>query len=340
MSHHEAYEGSFNGEQAIWLRSASYEAAVLPQFGANLIALRETKRGYTILREPTADEMNEFKENPGVYGIPVLFPPNRYEDGKFPWQDQVYQLPINEPETNNHLHGFLHITPWQVESFSADESGARVTLRLTVGEAHDIYKQLPHAFTMRLTYTLNEHGLHQHAFIHNDGEQSMPCLLAFHTALNAPFAPDSAEQDITCFVTIGDRLELDERMLPTGQLQPLNDNEQKIKSTGGLPFLEMMDNHYSATPQNGRNYVELADRKSRQTVIYDVGTSYKYWMIWNKDAKSGFICCEPHINMVNAPNIVDRKPELTAEAIGLVSLAPGDIWEETSRIYVKGPASS
>lgn len=336
MNHqHKAYEELFNGEQAIWLESERYQAAVLPQFGANLIALRETQLNYNILREPGAAQMADFKENPGVYGIPVLFPPNRYEDGKFPWEDKVHELPVNEVETNNHLHGFLHTTPWEVESYSADASGARVTLQIAVDGGHDIFTYLPYEFTIRLTYTLGNDGLHQHVSVRHDGAGTMPCLLAFHTALNAPFSSSSAQQDVRCYVTIGDRLELDERMLPTGHIQALNDNELAIKDADGLPFLEMMDNHYSAEPQNGRNRAEIIDLKEGKSVIYDVGTSYKYWMVWNKDAQSGFICCEPHINMVNAPNIVDLKPELTAEQIGLVSLKSGEIWEETSRLYVR-----
>ncbi len=52
-------------------------------------------------------------------------------------------------------------------------------------------------------------------------------------------------------------------------------------------------------------------------------------MIWNNEAAEGFFCPEPQINLVNAPNV-----GMDPEAIGLVSLKPGEIWEETSRLYV------
>ena len=50
----------------------------------------------------------------------------------------------------------------------------------------------------------------------------MPCMLGFHTAVNAPFAPGSNMEDCTFSMTIGDRWELDQRMLPTERTQPLS----------------------------------------------------------------------------------------------------------------------
>lgn len=98
------------------------------------------------------------------------------------------------------------------------------------------------------------------------------------------------------------------------------------------PFFESMDNHYTAVPQNGRNRMELTDLRSKVTLVYDVGTSYKQWMIWNNNAAEGFFCPEPQINLVNSPNL---KEPLDRELIGLFGLEPGEIWEETSRLYVK-----
>ena len=69
--------------------------------------------------------------------------------------------------------------------------------------------------------------------------------------------------------------------------------------------------------------MELTDTRIGMTLVYDVGTSWKQWMIWNNGAREGFFCPEPQVNLVNAPNT-----DLPAEEIGLFSLAPGEIWEE------------
>ncbi|MBW7458809.1 aldose 1-epimerase, partial [Paenibacillus sepulcri] len=131
-------------------------------------------------------------------------------------------------------------------------------------------------------------------------------------------------------LTIGSRWEMSERMLPTGEFLPLTAEEEQLKGEGVYPFFTELDNHYTAVPQNGRNRMELTDTKLGRTLVYDVGTSYKQWMIWNNFATEGFFCPEPQINLVNAPNV-----DLPADEIGLFSLAPGEIWEETGRLYLK-----
>ncbi|WP_027091318.1 aldose 1-epimerase [Cohnella thermotolerans] len=328
-----AYEGTYQGEQAVWLQAGPYEAAVLPQIGANLIAFRDTERNFVFLREPAAEEMEAFKANPGIHGIPVLFPPNRYDAGKFPWDGTTYQFPVNETARGNHLHGFAHTAAWKVDHFGADKLESRVTLSLTVDSGHPIYEYMPFEFTLKLQYTLSEEGLLQRVTVRNNGAKRLPCLLAFHTAVNAPFAPGSGRDDVRFKLTIGERWEMgaDGRMLPTGRRQPLSEGEKKMIEGTQSPFFEPMDNHYTSRTQNGRNYMELTDTRAGVKLVYDVGAGYKQWMIWNNGAQGGFFCPEPQVNLVNAPNV-----ELPAEEIGLIGLEKGEIWEETSRLYVIG----
>ncbi|SFS56403.1 aldose 1-epimerase [Paenibacillus sp. BC26] len=330
MSENRAFEGTYQGEKAIWLKYDRYEAAILPEVGGNLIAFRDVASGTQYLHEPTLDEMESFKARPFIHGIPVLFPPNRFEDGKFPWNGRTYQFPVNEPATGNHLHGFVHSETWAVEEFGTTAGESYVVVSLVVNEQSAVYTYLPHKFTIKLRYAISADGLHQHVMVRNEGDDVMPCLFAFHTSVNAPFVPGGSAQDYRLKLTIGERWEMSERMLPTGNYQPLSSNEELMKGDGVYPFFESLDNHYTAVAQNGRNRMELTDTKHGITLVYDVGTSYKQWMIWNNGATEGFFCPEPQINLVNAPHV-----DLPADEIGLYSLAPGEIWEETGRLYVK-----
>lgn len=333
MSLYEAYWGTYQGEKAVHLKADRYEAVLLPETGGNLISFKDTENNYSFLREAEPGGIEEFKASPGVYGIPVLFPPNRYEDGKFSWRGEELQLPVNEAATGNHLHGFLHTTPWEVEKFGTTEYESYVVVKVSVNEHHEVYKHFPFEFTVKLRYSLSADGLSQQVFVKNEGTREIPRLLAFHTAINAPFSPDSKPEDYRLKLTAGQRWELSERMLPTGKHQPLSAFDQALIGDGVYPFAESMDNHYTAAPQGGRNRMELTDRRLGLTLVYDVGCSYKQWMIWNNGGKPGFFCPEPQMNLVNAPNV-----ELPAEEIGLFGLLPGEIWEETARIYLKPQA--
>ncbi|MDP4098712.1 aldose 1-epimerase [Paenibacillus sp. P96] len=326
---HAVYEEPFNGLAAIWMKFGKYQAAIIPEFGGNLVAFRDTERGYRFLREPEEDAMDDFTASPSVYGIPYLFPPNRYEDGKFSWNGTTYELPINEKETNNHLHGFLHAVPWDIEAYGTTEAESYVLLRQKVDQQHPMYRYIPFQFTVHLRYSLDKAGLHQQYSIVNEGTAAMPNLFAFHTAINAPFDPDSSPDDYRIKVTIGERIELNGRSLPTGGLQPLSAEEQAMKTEGVNPYFAALDNHYTAVPQNGRNYMELTDIRTGVKLIYDVGTSYKHWMIWNNGACRSFICPEPQMNRVNAPNLRD----ITPEEAGLIQLLPGERFEQSASLY-------
>ncbi|WOZ36277.1 aldose 1-epimerase [Paenibacillus polymyxa] len=330
---HTAIGDLYYGIPAIRLKFGRYEAVALPGNGANLISFRDNETGYSFLREPDAESIEVFKQSPSVYGIPFLYPPNRYEDGKFLWNGVTYELPINEEATHNHLHGFLHTVRWEVEDYGSGEQGSYVVMNQHVREGHPMFRYLPFTFTMKLTYSLDEFGLHQRYVIHNEGDQPIPNLFAFHTAIRVPFVPDSSPEDYKIKVTIGERRELTDRLLATGQFQPLSPEEELMKTTGVSPYFASMDNHYTAAPQNGRNYMELTHSKTGATLVYDVGTAYKHWMIWNNKANHEFICPEPQMNMINAPN----RPDLPAEDIGLIALAPGHIFETTSRLYCVTP---
>jgi len=326
-----AFEGLYEGEKAIWLKAGSYEAALLPKYGGNLTAFRDAARGYRFLHEPGAEEMERFKARPTVWGIPVLFPPNRYEDGLFPWNGNVYRLPVNEEKTGNHLHGFFLNEEWKVDGFGETGRESYAVIAQRVDKSHPLYKTFPHEFTLKIRYSLSEDGLAMEVGVRNDGDQPMPCALGFHTSINAPFAPGSTAEDYTVRMTIGKRVELNERMLPTGKLLELSEDEEKLRTSGISPYFSPLDNHYTAEPQDGRNRMELTDHRLNVKLVYDAGTAYKFWMIYNAQAGGAFFCPEPQINMVNAP-----KAPFPPEQIGIVSLAPGEVWQETSRIYAIG----
>ena len=71
----------FSGLEACTLTNPLYEAVILPDYGANCIALRDRQTGVSLLREPQGRQALEASAY--IYGLPILFPPNRVKDGTF-----------------------------------------------------------------------------------------------------------------------------------------------------------------------------------------------------------------------------------------------------------------
>ena len=68
-------------ESAIVLRNREYEAVIIPDAGANCISLVHLPSGDQLLRVP--ENGRKLREGSNVFGLPLLFPPNRVRDGRF-----------------------------------------------------------------------------------------------------------------------------------------------------------------------------------------------------------------------------------------------------------------
>ncbi len=320
-------EHNFHGTMAITLSAGKYSAMVLPEMGGNVVSFKDEEKQYSFLRTPP--DVAAVTRRPVLYGMPVLFPPNRYEDGTFTINNRTYQFPINEEATHNHIHGFLKDIPWDVTAAGTTSETAYVEVSERIDADSDIFRYFPHEFTIRIRYTLTSEGLQHDVRVENNGREAIPLMLGFHTTLNVPFAVGSAPEDYTIAVTVGERWELSDRMLPTGRYQSLTTDEEHLRDTGVYPFYTALDNHYTAMPQDGKNYAALTDRRLGVRLIYEADGHYRQWMVFNNFGRGEFVCPEPQTSMVNAPNV-----DLPSNTTGLVMLEPTAVWQATSRLYV------
>jgi aldose 1-epimerase len=324
---------TWQGENVIYLYAGNYEALLIPGVGANVIELRDAKNNIDILKKP--DDVKKFKLAPQVYGIPILFLPNRIEDGKFRVGERTYQFPINEPDKNNHIHGFLHTRSWEVVRMEeiTDES-VEVELVFKADDTTDFYQYFPQTFECRLIYRLSTEGLEQEMTIMNHSDELIPLGLGYHTAFNVPFHPESEGKDYKVRISIGDKWELTQRNLPTGDFLPLNEKEKAFTNEGASPFGDPMDEHYTAKPlhlkEKDFHGAIIEDSYKKVRVVYEVDQAYKQWMIWNAAGNDGFVCLEPQTWIINAPNV-----NLPNEVTGFQTLTPGEKWEGKCKIFTE-----
>lgn len=143
------------------------------------------------------------------YAGAVLVPwPNRVADGRWSRGGRVHQLPVNEVERGNALHGLGLWEAWTVR----DRTGDAVTFE------HVVQARPGYPFTVRATasYELSDAGLDVTLTAQNLGEESAPVGLSFHPYLQVGDGRDLDTWTMTlpCDAVVS----VDERLLPTGEV--------------------------------------------------------------------------------------------------------------------------
>ena len=286
-------------ESAIVLRNREYEAVIIPDAGANCISLVHLPSGDQLLRVP--ENGRKLREGSNVFGLPLLFPPNRVRDGRFLFHGREYRFPINEPERNNHIHGFLHRTPfaWAGEGtfvYSAD--------------ADHPYLSFPYPFTVERRYTLSAQGLCCTVRIVNGSGQPMPCGLGIHAALGL-------HRDSACSLkipVIRQWLVDPARLLPTGQTLEHSRLLDALRAGSLDPDREPISALLECAPGS-----EVSLRKPQGVWKCRMDKSFRFVMLWNGGGGRHFVCPEPQSWITDAPNLC-----MHAETSGLLEIQPGE----------------
>ena len=127
-----ATRGGYDGTVFVLEDGRANRAAVWPAFGFNCYSWQVT-RGGRVLDLLYADPELFNDSKPTRSGIPILFPfPNRIRDGRFTWDGQDYQLPLNDPSGKNAIHGFVASRPWRVLDHGTDDFLTWVTAEFSL----------------------------------------------------------------------------------------------------------------------------------------------------------------------------------------------------------------
>lgn len=305
------------GSKLINLSGGGYTAVINLSRGANCISLRH-ESGAVILREPhNPDQL----DNPYLYGMPILFPVNRIENGVFTFEGRQYRFPINEPATSCHLHGELHATAFRM----IEKTDSSVKCRYTATKTKP-YLTFPHEFEFVMEYRLKSDGFCHIVTVTNLSDQNMPVFLGFHTTFNTLFAKNSRSEDIRVFANISEEYarNLEVNYLPTGDKPPFDEASSALAQGTYKPFEEKTSKHY-----RGQGIMSITDTANCQRVIYDNDEKYTFRLIYN-GGEEGYICLEPQnclANCLNAP--------FTKEEAGFDYLRPGESKTFRSRIYLQ-----
>ena len=203
----------------------------------------------------------------------VLIPwPNRLEDGNYEFDGQRHQLPLNEPEHRNAIHGLVRWAAWT----AAEHEPHRAVME------HVLHPQPGYPFSLGISieYALLDTGLRVRTTATNLGTDPCPFGSGAHPYLTL----GTATIDRLILRVPGRTvLRSDERGLPTG-MEAVEDTEYDFRKPRPIG-LTTLDHAFTdlERDQNGLARVELRNPDHETQVSLWVDQSYPYLMLFSGD---------------------------------------------------------
>jgi aldose 1-epimerase len=202
----------------------------------------------------------------------VLIPwPNRLQDGSYEFEGRRHQLPLNEPEHHNAIHGLVRWAVWT----AAEREPHRVVMK------HVLYPQPGYPFTLGISieYALSETGLQVRTTATNLGADPCPYGSGAHPYLTLGTTVDH----LMLRVPARTIQRSDERGLPIGEktVEGTEYDFQQLRRIGWTA----LDHAFTdlERDQDGIACVELQDPEHGTQVSLWVDQSYPYLMLFTGD---------------------------------------------------------
>ena len=305
---------------------ARAKAKIAPSLGNNCYSFGLSVNDEWInLIDPPPD-LETLKDRPTAYGNPILFPfPNRIREGKFTFEGKTYTFdkPAQSPTS---IHGLLLNQPYHIESAGADsEKGAILVCRLDSCQFPDIIRQYPFPFEIKVTYTLKASILTMGVHIQNLGDKNMPMGFGIHPYFRAPLSAKSSEEKCLIAVPVTKYWELDEFLLPTGNVF---DVEGDLDLRGGEPFKGMEFDHVftGVSLSEGVSRCLIDDQEAGIRMILESDAQFRELVVYTPPNRPS-ICFEPYTCPTDAINLETRGIDA-----GVIILKPGEAFSGTIRI--------
>jgi len=287
-----------SGEQ-IELR-AGEQRAVVAEVGAGL-------RSYTIGDGDVLDGYAADELAPSGRGQ-VLAPwPNRIEDGTYEFGGAQHQLPLNEVEARNAIHGLVRWSAWSAAEHAPDRVLFEHTLHPQPG--------YPFSLALGIEYSLSQDGLRVTSTATNIGPEACPYGFGMH-----PYLTMGTEKVDELILRAPGRtvLKTNDRGIPVGS-EPVEGTEYDFRRPRPIGPATL-DHAFTDLERadDGLASVELLNPEEERSLLVWLDDGYRYLQLFTgdplRDVARRSLAVEP---MTCAPNAFRTGD-------GLLVLEPGE----------------
>ncbi|MEN9959480.1 MAG: hypothetical protein RLZZ474_1724 [Bacteroidota bacterium] len=274
---------------------------VIPALGGMLTQLNWAGNVITLPFE------NQYANSENPYHPSALLSPwvNRVRNGNYSFEGRNYQLPINEPNLCNAIHGLLARKPFEV---SLEASKATLTYHYDAAE-----KAYPFPFEMQLAYSFSADNSFQLEFqAKNTGSGNMPFACGWHPYFN--LTQGSLADWCIRFDSLS-KFNSDSQMIPL--------REESFDASAGVDLgKEVLDNVFRL--KSTEKHITQLYNKSKNESLYIEQSSVDFqFLVVFAPENSTCVAIEPMSANTDAFNTGD----------GLRILAPDEIFRSTVKIW-------
>jgi aldose 1-epimerase len=279
------------------------QRAVVVEVGGGL-------REYELDGQPVIDGYPLDRMCDGGRGQPLLPWPNRLADGRYEFGERTLQLPVDEVDKRNAIHGLTRWLNWNLVEHTVD----RVRVQLTVHPRPGY----PFLLQLHITYALSDDGLSVTTSARNLGAEALPFGAGQHPyfTVGTPLI-DTA----TLRLPAHNRLELDrERSVPTGRVLPVEGTVYDFRAERPIGNT-VLDDCFD-------NLTRDADGRARATMTGEhkvtvwVDQHYKYLQVF-----SGETLAPERRRRGLAIEPMTCPPNAFRSGVDLITLQPGELIE-------------
>lgn len=272
--------------------------------------------GLRVLRVGDVDIIQGFPadaETPFCAGQLLIPWPNRVRDGKWSLEGEDFQLPINEPDRHNAIHGFLLSLPHEVMASSPES----VLLHATI-PASDGY---PWELSVVTEYVLTESGVSIEHRITNASATPAPVAVGSHPF---PRIGDVPTEDLVVTLGAQTRIVVDDRLNPTGT-EAVDGTRFDLRAGQRVGDFDLDTAYTDIPPRADGTRALVATAPDGRSVEVWGDSNFAHAQVFNTDqfptpeGATWAVALEP----TTAP------PNALASGEDLHMVAPGDTWELT-----------